>query len=95
MPGPAKQAGPARTVTAAAGAVALHDPIATAKGGLRKKMPYSSLVFIETASNLLDLQMGHWSIYFVKLMEAYITPQSPQILSFLLNFPNDDCACGL
>ena len=48
---------------------------------------YSSGVLIGTASYLLELQIGHWSMYFVKLTEVYAIPQSPQILRFLLNFP--------
>ena len=39
------------------------------------------------ASYLLELQIGHWSMYFVKLTDVYAMPQSPQILRFLLNFP--------
>ena len=48
---------------------------------------YSSIDFTGIASNLRDLQMGHWSMYFVKLTEVYAIPHSPQILRFLLNFP--------
>ena len=48
---------------------------------------YSSDDFIEIDSNLLELHMGHLSIYFVKLTEVYAIPHSPQILRFLPNFP--------
>ena len=48
---------------------------------------YSSKLLIGIASNLLDLQIGHWSMYFVKLTDVYATPQSPQILRFLDNLP--------
>ena len=39
------------------------------------------------ASYLLELQIGHWSMYFVKLTDVYAMPQSPQILRCLLSFP--------
>ncbi len=39
------------------------------------------------ASYLLDLQIGHWSMYFVKLTEVYAIPHSPQILRFLPSLP--------
>ena len=48
---------------------------------------YSSEVLIGIASYLLELQIGHWSIYFVKLTDVYAMPQSPQILRCLLSFP--------
>ena len=48
---------------------------------------YSSEVLTGIASNLLDLQIGHWSMYFVKLTDVYAIPQSPQIRRFLDSFP--------
>ena len=44
-------------------------------------------MFIGIGSNLRDLQIGHWSIYFVKLTEVYTMPQSPHILKFRLSLP--------
>ena len=48
---------------------------------------YSSSDLIGIASNLRELQIGHWSMYFVKLTEVYAIPQSPQILRFLDSLP--------
>ena len=48
---------------------------------------YSSMLLIGIASNLRDLQIGHWSMYFVELTDGYAIPQSPQIRRFLDNFP--------